>query len=95
MTSDMWHLGVAKHYLKSSAPNLSSYGLGYRLFEKEKRKKGSLNEWIIQLMTMLFVGQPRLHQVCQILHADGEKEGGEGDYSEEMKKAFNNIHRQF
>ena len=26
---------------------------------------------------------------------DREKEGGEGDYSEERKKAFNTIHRQF
>ena len=24
-----------------------------------------------------------------------EKEGGKGDYSEERKKAFNTIHRQF
>ena len=25
---------------------------------------------------------------------DREREGGDGDYSEERKKAFNNIHRQ-
>ena len=31
----------------------------------------------------------------RIAMTHSEKEGGEGDYSEERKKAFNTIHRQF
>ena len=69
MICDMWHMtrdrwGKVNLLSKFQLP--SYYGLGVKVFQRYFHK-GSLRDWIKQineLMTNVFVEQPRLHRVC-------------------------------
>ena len=60
VTHDIWHLVGVNILSKCQLP--SSYGLGVMMFQRFGGK-GSLTH-LMQWITKVFVGQPRLHQVC-------------------------------
>ena len=67
MTHDTWHVtrDIWHFWRRTFSQNFSSLALtvcDIWYYEDLEEKADSINEWV----TRLFVGQPRLHRVCQI-----------------------------
>ena len=75
VTRDTWHVtrdtfGGVNILSKFQLP--SSYRLWFMILWRSGGK-GWIAEWINELITRLFVGQPRLHRVCQQVRWMGRK----------------------